>query len=202
MVVVREMKDDNSCLFRSVGYVIDHNAENHTKYRQVIPDAIRSDPIQFNEAILGQPINKYMDWIVKKDSWGGAIELFILSEKYQVEICSIDVQTCRVDRFGQGKFGKTVIVLYSGIHYDAVALTPSLDSPTAFDQTQFSEPLASRVVAAAVELAGIWNQKKKFTDLANFTLRCNVCKVGVKGEKGAQEHVKVTGHADFVEYSA
>lgn len=34
-------------------------------------------------------------------------------------------------------------------------------------------------------------------DIANFTLRCGVCQIGLKGEKEAVEHAKATGHTNF-----
>jgi ubiquitin thioesterase OTU1 len=46
----------------------------------VVASAILSNPIQYNEAILGRPIDEYIEWILKPNSWGGAIELAILSE--------------------------------------------------------------------------------------------------------------------------
>ena len=44
------------------------------------------------------------------------------------------------------------------------------------------------------------NEARQFTDVAKFTLRCGVCKIGVKGESEAVEHAKKTGHTDFSEY--
>lgn len=37
-------------------------------------------------------------------------------------------------------------------------------------------------------------------DTANFTLRCGICQLGLKGEKEAVEHAKQTGHTSFREY--
>lgn len=45
-----------------------------------------------------------------------------------------------------------------------------------------------------------FHQARQFTDTANFTLRCGVCLVGIKGEKEAVEHAKQTGHQNFSEY--
>lgn len=52
------------------------------------------------EPKLNGLIDKYIQWIQKPNSWGGAIELAILSSYFQVEIDSIDVQTGRIDKFG------------------------------------------------------------------------------------------------------
>ncbi len=130
-----------------------------------------------------------MSWIRQANSWGGAIELAIFSEYYQtgttfhydfvliVEIVSVDVSTCRMDRFGEGKYKQVVFVLYSGIHYDALALSPSLGASQEFDQTSFdiTDPCLPEYFEAAVKLAGEWKKQHKFTDLSNFTLKCAIC---------------------------
>ncbi|KAJ3078446.1 hypothetical protein HK102_004504 [Quaeritorhiza haematococci] len=190
LLVVREMKDDNSCLFRSIGYVLEKSKDEPRKFREVIADAIRNDPFTYNEAILGKTPEAYIQWILQPNSWGGAIELSIFSERFQV---------------GEGKYPRRVLVLYSGIHYDAIALSPIAGAPEDFDQTTFdlSGPgagLEDKVVVAATQLAGIWKKKRKFTDLATFTLRCGVCKKGLVGQKEAQQHAMDTGHTQFTEY--
>jgi len=45
-----------------------------------------------------------------------------------------------------------------------------------------------------------FHEARQFTDTANFTLRCLVCQLGVKGEKEAMEHAKASGHQSFGEY--
>jgi ubiquitin thioesterase OTU1 len=49
-------------------------------------------------------------------------------------------------------------------------------------------------------LASKLRQLRKFTDLANFTLKCGICKKGLVGQKDAQAHAIETGHAQFTEY--
>jgi ubiquitin thioesterase OTU1 len=63
------MKDDNSCLFRSIGYVINRDSEKSSKLRQEVADYVRQDPINYNDAILGRPQREYIDWILKPASW-------------------------------------------------------------------------------------------------------------------------------------
>ena len=64
----------------------------------------------------------------------------------------------------------------SGIHYDAIALSPSPDAPEEFDQTSFEGSEGERVLEAGLKLAAIWKKKRKFTDLARFQLKCGICK--------------------------
>ena len=55
-----------------------------------------------------------------EDSWGGGIELAILTEEYQVEICVINTESGgRIDHFGEDKhFPYRVFLLYDNLHYD------------------------------------------------------------------------------------
>ncbi len=203
-MVVREMKDDNSCLFRSIAYVLMRDVEQHKALRQVIANAIRNDQQgEYSQVVLGKKPEEYVQWIQKPDSWGGAIELAIFSAHFQVEICSIDAQTMRIDRFGQDQYKTRCFVMYSGIHYDAIAVSPDMNAPQEFDMTTFTisaESLDDKWNAAK-RLASIWNTKHKYTDLANFTLRCGICKKGLRGQQEAQSHAKSSGHTSFTEYA-
>lgn len=38
-----------------------------------VATAIEQDPIMYSDATLGQERTKYIDWIQKTSSWGGAI---------------------------------------------------------------------------------------------------------------------------------
>ncbi|GAB5591593.1 hypothetical protein Unana1_06493 [Umbelopsis nana] len=67
------MKDDNSCLFRSIGYVLNRDIERTRELREVVAASIQSDPINYSDAILGRPVDQYVEWILKPNSWGGAI---------------------------------------------------------------------------------------------------------------------------------
>lgn len=41
--------------------------------RQIIVEAVASDPDNYNEAILGRPNEEYCKWIEKPNTWGGNI---------------------------------------------------------------------------------------------------------------------------------
>lgn len=56
---------------------------------------------------------------MKPESWGGAIEVSILSEFYGIEIAVVDTQNAIINRFGEDKkYGSRVFLLFDGIHYD------------------------------------------------------------------------------------
>ncbi|XP_024365994.1 OVARIAN TUMOR DOMAIN-containing deubiquitinating enzyme 2 isoform X5 [Physcomitrium patens] len=205
VVVRRVIPSDNSCLFNAVGYVMDKDKHKAKELRQVIAATVLSDPTTYSEAILGKPNQEYVEWISNPDKWGGAIELAILSDHYGREIAAYDIQTKRCDLYGQGKgYIERVMLLYDGLHYDALGLAPFPGAPEEVDQTIFSVDKngnigsASRLAERVVEEA---HRARKFTDTGNFTLRCGVCQKGAVGQAEAVEHAKATGHTNFQEYS-
>lgn len=108
--------DDNSCLFSAISYCFEDRSMSHaSKLRHVVADYIRNDPINYNEAILGRSPSEYCNWILKPNSWGGAIELAILSDYYKAEICAFDVTNPRGNIFGEGKnFDTRAYLIYDG----------------------------------------------------------------------------------------
>ena len=131
----------------------------------------------------------------------------------------------RVDRYGQGSFARRGYLLYdgaltriiagparatlttwrvffSGIHYDAIAVAAFPGAPEELDVTllEVDAPNAEAVDQAVAELVANAHGAHKFTDTAGFTLRCIVCREGMRGQAAAAEHAKRTGHTAFGEY--
>jgi ubiquitin thioesterase OTU1 len=77
---------DNSCLFTSIGFTLSGkiDTENGTFMRQVIAQTVNDEKHLYNEGILGRPNDEYCAWILQTDSWGGAIEVSILSNYYGI----------------------------------------------------------------------------------------------------------------------
>ena len=203
--VLRVMPDDNSCLFRAVGAAVMGDMDTMVELRSIIAECIQSNPAEYSAAILGKTPNDYCRWIQNEDSWGGAIELKILSEYFNIEICSIDVQTLHVFQFNEGAPTRCVVV-YSGIHYDALALSPS-DPPYtransfAHGDTRIFDAADPVVLTKANELCRVLQSKHYYTDTSGFLVRCNTCGGTFTGEKGATKHASETGHYDFGEAS-
>ncbi|OIW02872.1 hypothetical protein TanjilG_29648 [Lupinus angustifolius] len=201
----RVIPSDNSCLFNAVGYVMDHDPKKASELRQVIAATVASDPDKFSEAFLGKPNAEYCSWILDPEKWGGAIELSILAEYYGREIAAYDIQTTRCDLYGQGKnYSERVMLIYDGLHYDALAMSPFEGAPEEFHQTIFAvqnDRTIGPVEGLALNFAKEQHRKKSYTDTSNFTLRCGVCQIGVIGQKEAVEHARTTGHVNFQEYS-
>ena len=203
-LLLRIMPDDNSCLFRAFNSAFFGAAlDNMHELRSIIAQTIQINPTKYPPVVLEKSTDDYCRWIQSSDSWGSAIELEILSQHFDIEICSVDVQTLRVDRFNEGR-DKRCILVYSGIHYDVIALSPSdppyekAYAPPDFDTLIFdaNDPT---ILEKAVELCSILQGRHYYTDTAGFSVRCNVCQGVFTGEKGATKHAKQTGHYDFRE---
>ena len=202
-LVLRIMPDDNSCLFRAFNSAYFGAMDNMQELRSVIAQTIQADPETYSAVVLERAPDDYCRWIQSPDAWGGQIELQILSQHFEVEVCSVDVQTGRVDRYNEGQLKRCVLV-YSGIHYDVVALSPSdaphdhANLPPEFDLKVF-DAQDDDVLQKSVAMCRLLNRQGYFTDTAGFSVKCNVCQKVVVGESGATDHAKETGHYDFGE---
>ncbi|KAK3238239.1 hypothetical protein CYMTET_51734, partial [Cymbomonas tetramitiformis] len=186
-----------------VGYVMDRSRTRAPELRRVIADVVSKDPVTYNEGFLGKSNKEYCTWILNPQHWGGAIELSILSQHYSREIAAYDIQTCRCDVYGEGeKYSERAMLLYDGLHYDALGLEAFPGAPEEVDCTIFSTHggEAAQTAVLAEQLVREAHRAKAFTDVANFTLRCLVCQKGVVGENEARTHAKETGHQNFGEY--
>lgn len=159
----------------------------------------------------GKSTEEYCRWIESKDKWGGALELSILSKHFKTEIAAFDIRTKRLDVYSsEQNYKDRCYLLYDGLHYDPLAVSLFEDAPEEIDLTVFPSPdhassseereEGSKISKAATALVAEIHAARQFTDVANFTLRCGTCLVGLKGEKEAVEHAKATGHSNFQEY--
>ncbi|KAF3005113.1 ubiquitin-specific protease otu1 [Curvularia kusanoi] len=201
-LVLRVMPDDNSCMFRALGSaVLTDTLDSMTELRSLVAQAIQRSPEYYNEAILQRTPDDYCTWIQHADSWGGGIELSILSQEFDIEIASINVQDLRVDRFNEGKERRAILV-YSGIHYDTIAFVPQgADTFTSENDVKLFDARDEVVLEAARQLCAQLKKQKYYTDTQKFDIKCNTCGWKGAGERGAVLHAEETGHVDFGEAS-
>lgn len=186
--------------------------------REIISQHVSNDKDSFNEAILGKPNAEYCDWIRKADSWGGAIEVSILSNYYGVEIAVVDITNALINRFGEDKdYGMRVFLLFDGIHYDPLyleSLNVSYYIECTHDPNSISNSRSTLqggpnktmfpvedafVFQQAEQLAQEAKSSRQFTDVNKFTLKCIQCDQLLTGQVEAQQHAKSTGHTNFGE---
>ncbi|XP_013783131.1 ubiquitin thioesterase OTU1-like [Limulus polyphemus] len=200
ILIRRVVPANNSCLFTSVYFAISggvYDTKVGDMLRKVIADTVSADKETYCEAFLGKSNKDYCKWILNNNSWGGAIELSILSKYYKVEIVAVDTQNVRLNRFGEdAKYENRIFLIYDGIHYDPLMLEPldhSHSVQTIFPKTD------ECVLQMAMEIAQEAKSSRQFTDIQNFSLRCLVCSQCLKGQQEAQQHAKDTGHCNFGE---
>lgn len=191
---------NNSCLFTSIHFAVssgDYDLSCGPALRQIIADTVAADPTTYNEAYLGKPNKQYCTWILNEDHWGGAIETAILSKYYGLEIVTVDTQHVKLIHFGEGEdYDFRILLIYDGIHYDPLMLEP-LD-PSQQIQTIF--PTSNEdILKMALDIAMEAKSSRQFTDVQNFTLRCLVCNVGLRGQEQARKHALETEHSNFGE---
>jgi ubiquitin thioesterase OTU1 len=199
LFVLRVMPDDNSCLFRAISTALLPGEDTMVELRSAVAETIQNNPDEYSSAVLEQPPDDYCRWIKNETSWGGAIEISILSKHFDVEICSIDLGNLRVDRFNEGQSRRCFLV-YSGIHYDTITLSPGENVSPEFDTTVFpaSDSLA---LEKALALCKLLQERNYYTDVAAFRLHCNDCGAIIVGQQGAKGHTTQTGHRDFSQVS-
>lgn len=189
---------DNSCLFASLSNNLlgDVGSGNTQELRCAVANEIFSNPLEYPEVMLGKNPEDYAAWIIRDDVWGGGIELAILSKYFQTEIHVVDTQSLRIDKFGQdNSYNEKTFIIYDGIHYDPL-YQPNVKGPITVFPVRDIE-----VEDAAMLLASNAKKAHNYTDLANFTLKCGVCGVGLRGEGDARCHAKSSGHTNFQEFS-
>ena len=93
------------------------------------------------------------------------------------------------------------MVLYDGLHYDAMVLTrPGASKDEDVTVFPSTGPEAEEVDAKARAVVDEAHRARAFTDVANFTLRCLVCQKGLVGEKDGGGARQVGGAPEFSEY--
>lgn len=189
---------DNSCLFTSIRFVLNGKVDNEGSemMRHIIAQEVATNPQEYNDAVLGKSNAEYCAWIQKPDSWGGAIEVAILSSYYGIEIDVVDIQNAIINRFGEDKnYGLRVFLLFDGIHYDPLYMeTDGAGAPaTIFPVEEMG------VYQQAEQLAKEAKSSRQFTNVDKFSLRCLQCDVMLVGQLQATQHAKATGHTNFGE---
>uniref|UniRef100_K3X230 Ubiquitin thioesterase OTU n=1 Tax=Globisporangium ultimum (strain ATCC 200006 / CBS 805.95 / DAOM BR144) TaxID=431595 RepID=K3X230_GLOUD len=196
----RVVPADNSCLFNAIGYALGKGKTgNANVMRQCIKDTILANPDMYSDVFLGRPVYEYCAWIQDEKSWGGEIEVSILSQYYKVEMVVFDVTSMSRLCYGEDQgFSQRMFLLYDGVHYDLVVESPSKTAPESRDTALFPINDFSKVERAS-EVAVEAHQNHEYTDLNRFSIQCLVCRQGFTGQREAQVHAEESGHREFGE---
>ena len=187
----KDIPADNSCLFNAINFAINQNAESPEIIREIITVEIMSNPDEYNSAILGKTPQEYCKWILNKETWGGGIELSILSKFFHVQIGVADIQFITIEYFGN--YDKCIYLLYNNIHYDVFYKEENGKITGLFDSND------ARVKQEIMDICMELQKRDNYVDTKNFSLKCMQCGFLIKGQSEAIEHSKKTGHFNFSE---
>jgi len=140
----------------------DENLSSNKHLRNIVATKIESDQNTYSEAILGRTNSDYCKWIRRDDSWGGGIELAILTKIYEIEICVINTESGgRIDYFGEDRnFPYRVFLLYNNLHYDPVySVTYDIVEQKELLQTKFHRS-NENILSLAKDLVNIEQSTK------------------------------------------
>lgn len=189
---VRQIPDDNSCLFHSLAYCVYKDISLSPTLRTICSDQIRNDKVTYSDAVLDRPNEEYAQWILRKDSWGGGIEIAILSKNFGVGVYVLDMDAEKFEKFNEDQFDQFIIIVFNGIHYDSLEL---VNQRTVFDRRD--EILSEAVLEAALEIAKQLKKTGHSFNTRKDRIICNICKTILVGERDVARHAESTGHVDF-----
>ena len=195
----RYVDADNSCLFSSIAYLTDKKnfgEMSSAYYRNMIVEFLFNN--EFDEALLGGTKSDYIDEIANPNKWGGGIEIKIFSEILELEIGVVDVQTNRIDVFGQDKSYKSrIYLLYNGVHYDPLVMNFDETSEPDSDITIFDSE-DNKVSESFKNLIKMYNVKGDFVDFSKLvSLECVDCNEKFLNEELATNHARKSDHWNF-----
>jgi ubiquitin thioesterase OTU1 len=183
---------DNSCLFNAIYYLIEKDTV--LELRQIVACIILSNPDIYNSIYLGKEVESYIEDILSPDQWGGAIELQILAQYYQIEIAAFNIESSIPLIYGE-ELGYTnrIYLIYNGIHYDSLVIKAGTDTfkIVSSGQTEYFNLFK--------ELIEKYYKKGGFINLSGSTTQCRICEKKLPSAINMQKHAIETGHVDFQE---
>ena len=185
----KDIPADNSCLFNAINFAINQNSEAPEIIRGIISSEIMSNPNEYNAAILDKEPNEYCEWIMNGDSWGGGIELSILSKFFQIQIGVVDIQHITIEYFGD--YANCIYLLYNNVHYDVFYKEENGKITGVFNSKD--QKVKEEILDVCKEL----KKHQKYVDTQTFSLKCMQCGFLMKGQDEVIEHTKKTGHVNF-----
>lgn len=200
-LILRNVPDDNSCLFNAVTYALQGTFKwPSLSLRDIVASVVEANPHTYDEVVLGRAPANYCEWIRKDDAWGGAIELGILSKFLQVRINCFDVELGRSMVFQDEEHipTKFLCLVYSGIHYDCLVANSLLSQSKAGDVGNWCKG-EEMILEASATLVSRLQKRNYTTNTTTFRVRCLECYEILVGEMGATKHANNKGHFRFGE---
>lgn len=194
VMMVKIMSYDNSCLFSAIHYAMFKDNRDSGYLRDYIGNYLQNNPERFDSCALGKSLQEYIYWIRDPMSWGGEIELIILSEYFNVEICVISVNSISDNIINDEKsYKKRIYLLYTNAHYNLIVRNFPDGDPD-MDVTRFCKN--PKTHSLALDAAG--NYRAKHFHRETETFLCLSCNEKFVGQSAATAHIHETNHFDMV----
>jgi len=193
----RYVDADNSCLYSSIGYLIDiknFNVMTKYQYRELLANFLLKTEI--DSAMLGMSKESYSNNILDISSWGGGIDVRLFCDMFQMQIAVINVQTNSVSVFGEDKkYPQRIYLLYNGIHYDPLVMATTEDIK---DDISIFETDDDETAISFQNYAKSFKEKGDFVDLSKMhSLECDTCSDKFVSQDDAQQHALNHNHWNF-----
>lgn len=182
---------DNCCLFNAINFAMNQSITEPEVIRSLISMVILDNPTEYNKAVLEKEPEDYCEWIMKGDSWGGGIEIAILSKYFRINIGVVDIKNLTIEYFGDN-YSNVIYLLYDNVHYDVFYYEN--------DEKKITGIFKSEDASAKEEIMQIATELKRhrqYVDTQNFSVKCMECNFLMKGQEDVVEHSKKTGHTNF-----
>lgn len=211
----RQVPKDHSCLFTSLIFLLQgpeslkatqNILESVTKLRKFCADEVLvNSPEIWPEWKLGREPSRYANWIQKQDTWGGEIELVILSAKFAVEVVVVNMTTDgkQVTSYGVDTATKgRVFLLYTGQHYDPIVCVitkkAAVKENCEANKTHSSSVSETRILplSTAIDKAGLASlakdthakEKRKKRQRVLKKIKCIDCGAVLDNASAFQDH--------------
>ena len=171
-----------------------YQEDNGSELRKVVADFILAHPDRFGHGVLdnGRNVQQYATWIKKPESWGGAIEIQILSEIHGVCIRVMNIKEASFMPLGNEHHKECIYLRFDGVHYDAFFAQKSDGGK----QTLFKTD-DNAVVQAVREYGRLEKGKSNYVDTSDMKFQCLTCSAYCKDQSSMNAHTTKTGHDHF-----
>ena len=188
---------DNSCLYSSIGYQLNHKDFNEMtkyEYRQLLANHL--EKMELDSVMLGMSKEEYINNVLDVTSWGGGTDIRFFCDMFQMQISVINIQTNSISTFGEDKpYPQRIYLIYNGIHYDPLVMAMTHDNKD--DKTIFASDDDETAIAFQ-NYAKTFRDKGEFVDLSKMnTLECDSCKQKFTTQDDAQSHALNYNHWNF-----
>ena len=118
----------------------------------------------------------------------------ILSKLFNVEICVMYIEECKIVPVNGCNSSKRIFILYDNIHYDAVVF-----KGFGVPERRIVDASDVKAYSLAMEMLQMLHTTGSFTNTKTASLRCEECGRVFTGSKEAERHGSQTGHVRFTQ---